>query len=478
MSASALLRPLPVLIVEDDAALREALKDTLMLAGYEVIEAADGKAALDVLERSRVGIVVTDVQMQPMDGEQLLREVKRRHPMVPVLLMTAYAEIERAVESMRVGACNYLAKPFEADELVSEVARWMQPAGFGGEGELIAEDPSAREVLELARRVASTDATVLLTGESGVGKEVYARFIHRSSVRASKPFVAINCAAIPENLLEATLFGHERGAFTGALQAHAGKFEQAQGGTLLLDEVSEMPLQLQAKLLRVLQEREVERVGGKAPISLDVRVLATSNRDLEGEVKAGRFREDLYYRLNVFPIHIPPLRERRADILPLARRLLQRGSEAAQGRVFSLSEAGVASLTGYTWRGNIRELENVLQRATILAPGALIEPEHLCLPRSMPPESTGISASAGGAQGRGATDLKSLERTHILEMLAAVNGVRKVAAERLGMSERTLRYKLQQYRLEEAQHRDQRASEGPSSAQEGSAKSEPDQDAS
>ncbi|PWT72848.1 MAG: sigma-54-dependent Fis family transcriptional regulator, partial [Proteobacteria bacterium] len=462
-------------IVEDDAALREALKDTLMLAGYDVMEAADGRAALDVLERSRVGIVVTDVQMQPMDGEQLLREVKRRHPMVPVLLMTAYAEIERAVAAMRVGACNYLSKPFEAEELVSEVARWMLPAGFGGEGELIAEDPSTREVLDLARRVASTDATVLLTGESGVGKEVYARFIHRSSVRASKPFVAINCAAIPENLLEATLFGHERGAFTGALQAHAGKFEQAQGGTLLLDEVSEMPLQLQAKLLRVLQEREVERVGGKAAIPLDVRVLATSNRDLEGEVKAGRFREDLYYRLNVFPIHIPPLRERRADILPLARRLLQRGSEGAQGRVFSLSEAGVASLTGYTWRGNIRELENVLQRAKILAPGTLIEAEHLCLPRSMPAESAGRPVSAERSHGRGATDLKSLERVHILETLAAVNGVRKVAAERLGMSERTLRYKLQQYRLEEAQHRDQRASEAPSSAEEGS-KSAPDQD--
>jgi two-component system response regulator FlrC len=453
MNASALLKPLPVLIVEDDAALREALKDTLVLAGYRVIEAADGQAALALLERNPAGIVVTDVQMQPMDGERLLQEIKRRQPTLPVLLITAYGEIERAVEAMRVGACNYLTKPFEADDLVSEVARWMLPAGFGNEGELIAEDAATRQVLDLARRVAVTDATVLLTGESGVGKEVYARFIHRSSARASKPFVAINCAAIPENLLEATLFGHEKGAFTGALQAHPGKFEQAQGGTLLLDEVSEMPPQLQAKLLRVLQEREVERVGGKSPIALDVRVLATSNRDLESEVRAGRFREDLYYRLNVFPIYIPPLRERRADIVPLARRVLQRGSEGAQGRPFSLSEAAAAGLTRHSWRGNIRELENVLQRAMILAPGSVIEPEHLCLPRSG--SESGIASPLGAeapqVPARAPTDLKSLERAHILDTLAAVNGVRKVAAEKLGMSERTLRYKLQQYRLEEAQ---------------------------
>ena len=448
MSSSNALKPLPVLIVEDDAALREALKDTLALAGYQVLEASDGEAGLALLERGPVGIVITDVQMQPMDGERLLREIKRRQPALPVLLMTAYGEIERAVEAMRAGACNYLAKPFEPQELVSEVARWMLPSGFGEEGEVIAEAQATRQVLELARRVAGTDATVLLTGESGVGKEVFARFIHRTSPRAGKPFVAINCAAIPESLLEATLFGFEKGAFTGAAQAHAGKFEQAAGGSLLLDEVSEMPLQLQAKLLRVLQEREVERVGGKAPIRLDVRVLATSNRDLESEVKAGRFREDLYYRLNVFPIAIPPLRERRADILPLARRVLQRASEAAQGRAYTLSDAAAAGLTAHNWRGNIRELENVLQRALILAPGMVVEVEHLCLPR---PAMGAVSGPAAATASKPPTDLKSLERAHILETLAAVNGVRKAAAERLGMSERTLRYKLQQYRLEDAQ---------------------------
>jgi len=444
------LKPLPVLIVEDDAALREALRDTLELSGYHVIEASDGKDALERIEQARVGIVVTDVQMQPMDGEQLLHEIKRRYASLPVLLMTAYGEIDRAVAAMRAGACNYLAKPFEPDQLVSEVARWMRPAAYDRDGEVIAQDPATRNVLELATRVANTDATVLLTGESGVGKEVFARFIHRNSPRARHPFVAINCAAIPENLLEATLFGYEKGSFTGAAQQHAGKFEQAQGGTLLLDEVSEMPLQLQAKLLRVLQEREVERVGGKKPIPLDVRVLATSNRDLESEVKAGRFREDLYYRLNVFPLHIPPLRERPADIIPLANWLLHRGTQATPGKTFTLSPAAATGLTAYTWRGNIRELENVVQRAMILASGAVIEAEHLCLPRTAPASmSTPADGERTGATVKAPTDLKSLERAHILETLAAVNGVRKAAAERLGMSERTLRYKLQQYRLDE-----------------------------
>jgi two-component system response regulator FlrC len=274
--------------------------------------------------------------------------------------------------------------------------------------------------------------------------------------------VAVNCAAIPDNLLEATLFGYEKGAFTGASQPHAGKFEQAQGGTLLLDEISEMPLQLQAKLLRVLQEREVERVGGKKPVSLDVRILATSNRDLHSEAQAGRFREDLYYRLNVFPLHLPALRERPKDILPLARWILRRGAGGPQGRAFSLSPAAEAGLTAYTWRGNIRELENVMQRALILAPGSVIEPEHLCLPGTQTPaDAPGANerraASFAGESHAGApvkpmpTDLKSLERAHILETLAATGGVRKAAAERLGMSERTLRYKLAQYRLEEAQ---------------------------
>lgn len=446
------MKPLPVLIVEDDAALREALKDTLELSGYEVIEAGDGEVALRLLEQRKVGIVVTDVQMKPMDGETLLREIKSRWASVPVLLMTAYAVIERAVEAMRAGACNYLPKPFEPEALVNEVARWMRPAGRSEAADVVAEDPASRALLELAARVAASEASVLISGESGVGKEVLARFIHRHSARAQKPFVAINCAAIPDNLLEATLFGHERGAFTGALQSHAGKFEQAQGGTLLLDEVTEMPLGLQAKLLRVLQEREVERVGGKKPIPLDVRIVATSNRNLESEVHAGRFREDLYYRLNVFPLHLPALRERPRDIVPLARRVLARAAEAPAGRLCALTEAAVSALTTYTWRGNIRELENVMQRAIILAPGDAIEPEHLCLPQGSANQAVGEAAkiAAGEPPRTLPADMKSLEKTHILDTLEACGGVRKLAAERLKMSERTLRYKLAQYRLEDA----------------------------
>jgi len=458
------VKPLPVLIVEDDTDLREALKDTLELSGYETLEAADGESALRLLENRRVGIIVSDVQMKPMDGETLLREVKARWPLTPILLMTAYGMIERAVEAMRQGACNYLPKPFEPEALVAEVARWMVPAGQSEDSDVIAEDAGSRELLELARRVAASDATVLITGESGVGKEVVAQYIHRNSARTRGPFVAINCAAIPDNLLEATLFGYERGAFTGAAQAHAGKFEQAQEGTLLLDEITEMPLALQAKLLRVLQQREVERVGGKKPIPLDVRVLATSNRNLEAEVHAGRFREDLYYRLNVFPLRVPSLRERLRDIVPLARRLLARAANNRSGRTFRLSSEAESRLTAYTWKGNIRELENVIQRAMILASGSSIEVEHLCLPggavaarTDAPASLPGVAAAeiAAPAAGRALpTDLKSLERAHILETLAAVGGVRKAAAERLGMSERTLRYKLAQYRLEDATARE------------------------
>jgi two-component system response regulator FlrC len=442
------LKPLPVLIVEDDASLREALTDTLELSGYEVIGAADGEAALRVLENRRVGIVVSDVQMKPMDGERLLREIKQRWPQLPVLLMTAYGLIERAVEAMRAGACNYLAKPFEPEALVSEVARWMLPAAQMEGREMVAEDAVTRALLDLAGRVAASDATVLITGESGVGKEVMARLIHQRSPRARAPFVAINCAAIPDNLLEATLFGYERGAFTGASQSQAGKFEQAQGGTLLLDEISEMPLALQAKLLRVLQEREVERVGGRKPIALDVRVLATSNRDLQAEVQAGRFREDLYYRINVFPLNIPPLRERPRDILPLARHLLARAAEAPGGRALDLAPEAESGLTAYTWRGNIRELENVLQRAMILAPGSRIELAHLCLPAAAGSPAAELAGTAGEGQPALPTDMKGLERAHILATLEAAGGVRRVAAQRLGMSERTLRYKLAQYRLQ------------------------------
>jgi len=435
---------LPLLIVEDDRDLRDALCITLELAGHAVIPAADGGEALAAMGRQRVDLVVSDIQMQPLDGLGLLREVRRAYPQVPVILMTAFGDIESAVAAMRAGASDYLPKPFEPAALLAQVERYrLRPMAEDGEG-VIAADPKTGALLALAARVAASATTVLLSGESGSGKEVLARYVHRHSPRADQAFVAVNCAAIPDNLLEATLFGHERGAFTGANQPQAGKFEQAQGGTLLLDEISELPLPLQAKLLRVLQEREVERVGARKAVALDIRVIATTNRDLAACVAAGSFRADLYYRLNVFPLHLPPLRERPADIVPLARRALARQAEALGRPRLRLAAAAEQRLRTHVWPGNVRELENVLQRAAILAAGDLIEAEHFDFGVAAAPPQQAEAAVAPGA----VLDMKSLERAHIVETLLAVNGSRKLAVQRLGISERALRYKLQQYRLE------------------------------
>ena len=437
---------LNILVVEDDASLRDAVCLTLECAGHRVSGAGDGPSALDLAARNAFNLVLSDLKMEPMDGLQLLAEIRRRDAHLPVLLMTAFGDVDKAVAAMRGGACDFLLKPFEPRVLLEHAQRYafVPPEAEG----VIAVDPRTRQLLAIAARVAGTDATVLLTGESGTGKEVFARYIHQQSPRRGAPFVAINCAAIPENLLEATLFGYEKGAFTGAQTAQAGKFEQAEGGTLLLDEISEMPLSLQAKLLRVLQEREVERVGGRKPIRLDIRVIATSNRDMAREVESGRFREDLFYRLNVFPLAIPPLRERAQDIVALARHLAAVHCVRA-GRNAKFSAAAEAILAGHAWPGNVRELENAVQRALILTPGESIEPEHLqfsiVLPTAtgmapaavVPPMSPGEALPAS---------MKELERQHILDTLAAVGGSRKRAIERLGISERTLRYKLQQYR--------------------------------
>jgi two-component system response regulator FlrC len=435
---------LPVLIVDDDRNLLEALCATLRLAGYTALAAGDGEAALALLREQQVGLVVSDVQMKPLDGLQLLQKIKALNPALPVLLMTAYGEIGKAVAAMRAGACDYLLKPFEPAILTAQVERYLLPAADHGAAGVVASDPRTTELLALARRVATSCATVMLTGESGSGKEVLARFIHQHSPRARQPFVAINCAAIPENLLEATLFGYEKGAFTGAVQCQPGKFEQAQGGTLLLDEISEMPLALQAKLLRVLQEREVERIGGRKAIALDIRLLATSNRDMQALVARGGFREDLYYRLNVFPIEIPPLRERRLDIVPLAQHILRSHAGRPDQNRVTLTESAAARLTRYAWPGNVRELENVIERAMILAPGDVIDAEHLNLPQYA---DSGAEVQQHGSAAPASLDIKSLERAHIMETLVAVNGSRKLAVQRLGISERTLRYKLQQYRL-------------------------------
>lgn len=428
-----------VIVVEDDPALREALCATLDLAGYRSLPAGDGMAALSLLERERPALVVSDVQMQPMDGTALLHALRRRRPDLPVVLMTAFGTIRSAVQAVRDGAVEYLAKPFEPAALVGLVSQLLPAAADDADGP-VAEDPRSQELLALAARVAHSEVSVLLTGESGTGKEVLARYIHRQSPRAAGPFVAVNCAAIPENMLEATLFGYERGAFTGASNAHPGKFEQANAGTLLLDEISEMPLALQAKLLRVLQEREVERLGAKQAIALDLRVLATSNRDLPAEVAAGRFREDLYYRLAVFPLHIAPLRERPADILPLARRLLARHWRRPTPAPV-LADAAASALVGYAWPGNVRELDNMIQRALILADAGAIEANHL-----LGGAQATTAAPAAEPTGELDRDLRSREAELILTALRACGGRRGAAAAQLGISERTLRYKLSQLR--------------------------------
>ena len=313
------------MIVEDDNELREALCDTLELAGFAYIEAPDAEEALALLANHQVDMVITDVNMPGMDGHQLLDEIRKLHPGLPVMLITAFGQVSKAVDAIKAGAVDYLMKPFDSEALISAVRRFASGTVVAPEAQQpIAEDSSSKQLLQLARRVAASDSTVLISGESGTGKEVLAQYIHNHSSRSDKPFIAINCAAIPENMLEATLFGHEKGAFTGAYASSPGKFEQADGGTLLLDEISEMDLGLQAKLLRVLQEQEVERIGGRKVISLNVRVVATTNRQLDAYVSEGKFREDLYYRLNVFPLQWRPLRERPADIVPLAELLFSK----------------------------------------------------------------------------------------------------------------------------------------------------------
>lgn len=423
-----------VLIVEDDPTLRMALVDTLETAGFEVFEAVNGKEALLQLMHHDVEAIVSDVQMDVMDGEELLTQVRNRYPSIPFLMMTAHASIERAVSAIRDGAVDYLQKPFEAAALVSAVER-MTIGSKLDSGAMIAEDPATKSILEIARRVAPSDASIMISGESGTGKEVLAKTIHELSDRSDGPFVALNCAAIPENMLEAILFGYEKGAFTGAQVAREGKFEQANGGTLLLDEISEMALELQSKLLRVLQEQEVERLGGKSVIPLNVRVLATTNRKLTEEVASGRFREDLYFRLNVFPMELPPLRARREDIIPLSHRFIK--AYAAE-RALDLSSSAEDKLMSHGWRGNIRELGNCIHRACILAAGSTITPSDLVFD-----ELTSSSSSSDQPAG---DDLKGNERDLILAALRDSNGNRKLASERLGISGRTLRYKLAKYK--------------------------------
>lgn len=446
--------PTRVLVVEDDETLREALCDTIQYGGYQTIAACNGVEALKRLETEQVDLVISDVQMDEMDGHTLLREVKSTRNELPFVLVTAHGSIENAVKAMREGATDYLLKPFEAEVLLEMVSR-LGASHHSRDMGMIAQDPKMVQVCDLARRVSSTNATVLISGESGTGKEVMARYIHENSDRKDKSFVALNCAAIPETMLESMLFGYEKGAYTGAYQSRAGKFEQANGGTLLLDEISEMDLALQAKLLRVLQEKEVERLGGNTVIPLDVRFLATTNKNLREEVASGRFREDLYYRLNVFPIHLPPLRARPDDIVPIASKLLQRH---ANDRVLHFTAAAETALSSHNWNGNVRELENCIQRAAILAIGDEVGADALFFEDSLGLDDTSVFDSTQNRAEKNTEqsvnsevsdkkqplggDLKAREKQLIVDALKAVNGCRKDAAERLGISPRTLRYKL------------------------------------
>lgn len=431
-----------ILIVEDDCALREALKETLEISGWQVACVGDGLDAVAWLESRQAGLVISDVKMARMDGRALLDQIKRRWPHLPVLLMTAYGTIEQAVEVIRAGACDYLVKPFEAGVLVDQVKRYLALATHAHLESVSA--PAMRRVYELARKVASSDATVLILGESGSGKEVMARYLHAQSPRNKGPFVAINCAAIPESMLEAELFGYEKGAFTGATQSTPGKFELAQGGTLLLDEISEMNIALQAKLLRVLQEREVERLGGRKSLKLDVRILATTNRNLKEVVAEGNFREDLFYRINVFPLTLPPLRDRREDIPGLAKALLKR--HGSGNNLPQLTPQALHRLQAYAWPGNVREMENVIQRALILAHGERIQAEDIIFD-DVVAESAGTSNhSPAQAPARLEEGLRSVEEQIILETLREENGSRVSTAKRLGISPRTLRYKLARMR--------------------------------
>ena len=370
----------PVMIVEDDTDLREAICVTLDLHQIHYRAFGDAETALMAISDEEFSLVVSDFKLPGMDGLMLLRSIRKKVPQLPVVIMTAFAEAKLAVEALQTGARDFLIKPFQPEHLVGVIARY-QPialAASNGSGQsIIAKSAETLSVLSRCQRVAATNATVLLTGESGVGKDVFARQIHLQSPRANKPYVAINCAAIPETLLESTLFGYERGAFTGANKTQEGKFEAANGGTLFLDEIGDLPIELQAKLLRVIQDRMVERLGSNKSLEVDVRIVAATNRDLASQVASGKFREDLYYRLAVFPIAIPPLRERMDDVVPLAELFLERYGQT-MGRVgLTLSEAAKSAMSSHAWPGNVRELENAVQRALLMADGTTVEPEHL-----------------------------------------------------------------------------------------------------
>ena len=423
----------PILIVDDDAQMRLALSEAIQRLGYRAVVSDSGDDAITKLHQSPYALIVTDMKMPKMDGLTFLKEVRRRIGNMPVLVITGFGTVENAVETMKEGATDYLMKPFSFDTLSKTIESIM--ARISGEREIQTANAEMKRIVQLAGGLATNDITVLIHGESGTGKELLARHIHQSSRRKNKPFIAVNCAAIPENLLESELFGHEKGAFTGAGERKKGKIELADSGTILLDEIGELPMLLQPKLLRVLQEREIDRVGGKEPVPVDVRVIATTNRDLGRECAEGRFREDLYYRLNVFPLKVPPLRDRPEDIVLLADNFIKKFSVLAGKKITGCTEEVKESLVRMPWRGNVRELENVIQRAVFLSCTEVIGASDLMFDQRSEP---GVQAGPNGK-------IADMEKEMILKTLKEVHGNKTQAAKMLGVSVRTVRNKLSEY---------------------------------
>ncbi|MFI5304176.1 MAG: sigma-54-dependent transcriptional regulator [Nitrospiria bacterium] len=442
-----------ILVIDDEPEMRSALAASIKQMGFSVITASRGEEALLLFKEKQIEAILTDFKLPQMNGMEFFQEIQKTQNNVPVIMMSAYGTIHSAVDAMKSGIFDYLVKPFSQETLESSIRRalaldprepvlpyFKQKTPLKGKKQIISRDMAMVKILKLAEVVAASQATILIEGESGTGKELFARYIHENSPRAHRPFIAINCAAVPETLLESELFGYEKGAFTGANSKKPGKFELAHTGTILLDEVSEMPLHLQAKLLRVLQEREVELLGGRDPIALDIRIIATTNRPIWEEVKAGRFREDLYYRLNVFPLRLPPLRNRLNDIPLLFDYFVQKNSLKYSQKSFSLSPEALSYLTSKKWQGNVREFENVMERAFLLAQNGIILPEHIMIEEDHA-RPIYQKSSIGDTK-----TVWEAERELILETLEKSGGNRTQTAKILGISIRTLRNKLRDYR--------------------------------